>query len=240
LASGHIGGDVKVLVIGEREEEAQSIRVCLNLAWSQVNMVTAARGEDGIDMVETEAPDVAMLDLELPDTDGFSVLERIRAFSDVPVIILSERQAEMDKARALETGADDYITKPFNPIDLLTRVKAVLRRAGMPQLKQANSSLFTCGKLTIDFASRDVLVSGKLVKLTPLEYNLLCNLVRNEGKVISHRALMEKTWGPGYTDDVNFLKKYIYRLRMKLNSGIPSHRMLVNERGIGYKFVKAD
>jgi len=172
--------------------------------------------------------------------EPFDVLTQIRSFSDVPIIVLSARQAEMDKVKALEMGADDYITKPFGPIDLLARVKALLRRAGMPQLKQGNSSRFANSNLTINFATRDVLVSGNPVKLTPIEYNLLCNLVRNEGMVISHRSLLEKTWGSGYTDDISFLKKYIYRLRVKLNDNDPSRRMLATVRGIGYRFVRTD
>ena len=231
---------MKILVIEDNQELVDSLCLCLKLVWPQVNIIVTAKAAKGIELVETESPDTVILSLESPDMDGFNVLTQIRSFSDVPIIVLSARQAEMDKAKALEMGADDYITKPFSPIDLLARVKAVLRRAGMPQLKQDNSSRFASSNLTINFATRDVLVSGNPVKLTPIEYNLLCNLVRNEGMVISHRSLLEKTWGSGYTDDISFLKKYIYRLRVKLNDNDPSRRMLATVRGIGYRFVRTD
>jgi len=232
--------EVKILVIEDNQELVDNLCLCLKLVWPQVNIIVTAKAAKGIELVEAGSPDTVILSLELPDMDGFDVLTQIRSFSDVPIIVLSARQAEMDKVKALEMGADDYITKPFGPIDLLARVKALLRRAGMPQLKQGNSSRFASSNLTINFATRDVLVSGNPVKLTPIEYNLLCNLVRNEGMVISHRSLLEKTWGSGYTDDISFLKKYIYRLRVKLNDNDPSQRMLATVRGIGYRFVRTD
>lgn len=231
---------MKVLLIEDNQEVVDNLCLCLRLVWPQVNTIATAEAAKGIELVEAESPDIVILSLELPDMDGFDVLTQVRSFSDVPIIVLSVRQAETDKAKALETGADDYITKPFSPIDLLARVKAVLRRGGMPQLKQGNASLFVTANLTINFATRDVLVSGNPVKLTPIEYNLLCNLVRNEGRVISHRSLLEKTWGSSYIDDINFLKKYIYRLRVKLNDSNPSRQMLVTVRGMGYKFVRTD
>jgi len=231
---------VKVLLIEDNQEIVDSLCLCLRLVWPQVNTIATAEAAKGIELVEAESPDIVILSLELPDMDGFDVLTQVRSFSDVPIIVLSTRQAETDTAKALEAGADDYIIKPFSPIDLLARVKAVLRRGGMPQPKQVNSPLFVTGNLTINFATRDVLVSGNRVKLTPLEYNLLCNLARNEGRVISHRSLLEKTWGSSYTDDISFLKKYIYRLRVKLNDSNPSRQMLVTVRGMGYKFVRTD
>ncbi len=231
---------MKVLLIEDNQEVVDSLCLCLKLVWPQLNIITTAEATKGIDLVETESPDIVLLSLELPDMDGFDVLAQIRSFSDVPIIVLSIRQAEMDKVKALETGADDFITKPFSPLDLLARVKAALRRAGVPQPKQSDATVFTTGDLTINFASREVFVSGNPVKLTPIEYVLLCNLVRNEGRVMSHRSLLEKTWGANYTDDIGFLKKYIYRLRLKLSDDNPSQRKLVTVRGMGYKFVATD
>jgi two-component system KDP operon response regulator KdpE len=231
---------MKVLVIEDDQEVVDSLSLCLGFASSQANIFVAADGDEGIHIVETESPDMVILDLELSDADSFKVVKQIRSFSDVPIIVLSAKEAEMEKVKALQMGADDYIIKPFSPIDLMAKVKAVLRRATMPQFRDDHSSTFTSGNLTINFATHEVFVSGKLVKLSPTEYNLLCNLVRNEGRVLNHRFLLEKTWGSGYTDDISFLKKYIYRLRVKLNDSNPSRRILVNVRGTGYRFVRTD
>lgn len=228
---------MKVLVIEDNEEVMENLSLCLGLVWPQVNIIATYEGGNGVDLVETESPDIVILDLELPDIDGFKVLEQLRSFSDVPIIILTAREAEMDEARGLEMGADDYITRPFSPIDLMARVKAVLRRASVHQLEDNSYSIFTSGNLTIEFATHDVFVSGEPVKLTPIEYNLLCNLVRNAGQVLSRRFLLEKTWGLDYIDDTTSLKKYIYRLRVKLGDNQSSQPMLVTQRGIGYKFV---
>ena len=228
---------MRVLVIEDREEVAENISVCLKLAWTQVNIIVAA-GDKGIDLAEAESPNVVILDLELGGTDGFKVLKEIRSFSDVPIIVITAKEAEMDKVKSLEMGADDYITTPFSAIDLIARVKAVLRRTTMPELRGDHSSTFVSGNLSVNFATRDVFVSGERVKLTPTEYDLLCNLIRNEGRVLSHRFLLEKTWGSGYSDDIGSLKKYIYRLRIKLKDNQSSNPMLITERGIGYKFLK--
>jgi len=229
---------MKVLLIEDREEVAENVSLCLKLAWSEVNIIVAADGDKGIDLAETESPDIVVLDLELGDTDSFKVLTQVRSFSDVPIIVLTAKEAEMDEVKALEMGADDYVTRPFSAIDLIARVKAVLRRAAMPQLRGNQYSTFVSGNLTINFATHDISVSGEPVKLTPTEYNLLCNLARNEGRVLSHRFLLQKTWGSDYIDDISSLKKYIYRLRIKLKENQNPTPMLITERGIGYKFLR--
>jgi len=229
---------MKVLLIEDREEVAENVSLCLKLAWSEVNIIVAADGDKGIDLAETESPDIVVLDLELGDTDSFKVLTQVRSFSDVPIIVLTAKEAEMDEVKALEMGADDYVTRPFSAIDLIARVKAVLRRAAMPQLRADQYSTFVSGNLTINFATHDISVSGEPVKLTPTEYNLLCNLARNEGRVLSHRFLLQKTWGSDYIDDISSLKKYIYRLRIKLKENQNPTPMLITERGIGYKFLR--
>jgi two-component system KDP operon response regulator KdpE len=201
--------------------------------------MSTAEGATGVDIVEAESPDLVIMDPNLPDVDGFDVVTQIRGFSDVPLILLSTRDGEIEKARGLELGADDYIIKPFNPIDLLARVRAVLRRSHMPQLKNGAASFVSNG-LSIDFATRQVMVHGEPVSLTPIEYNLLAYLVRNEGKVLPHRALLEKVWGPECTGDTAFLKKYVYRLRIKLHDDSRNPRMLLTERGIGYRFAKPE
>ena len=229
---------MKVLVIQNREEVVEEISVYLRLAWSNIEITSTAEGGKGIEVVETESPDIVILGLALADMDGFKMLKEIRAFSDVPIIILTARQAEVDRAKSVEMGADEYITIPFSGINLMTTVKGILRRSTMPQFSEDRSSTFTSGNLTINFATHDVFVYGELVKLSPTEYNLLCNLVRNAGKVLSHRFLLAKTWGSDYTDDIPSLKKYIYRLRSKLKDEQNPQPMLVIQRGVGYKFIR--
>jgi len=228
---------VKALIINE-EEVVEEISVYLKLAWSNIEITSTTEGDKGIELVEAESPDIVILGLELADMDGFRVLKEIRSFSDVPVIILTARQAEVDKARSVDMGADSYITIPFSGIDLMTTVKGMLRRATMPQFSGDHSSTFSSGNLTINFASHDVFVSGEPVKLSPTEYNLLCNLVRNAGKVLSHRFLLEKTWGPDYGDNVSDLKVWMCRLRTKLKDNENPQPMLITQRGVGYKFIR--
>lgn len=229
---------MRVLVIEDKSDIAENISLCMSLAWSQASVTVATDGDKGIELVETESPDVVILDLELRGADSFKVLEEIRSFSDIAIIVLAAKETEMDKVKGLEMGADDYVTIPFSPVDLIARIKAVLRRATIPQLRDSHRSTFVSGNLTVNFATRDVFVSREPVRLTPIEYELLCNLIRNEGKVLSHRFLLEKTWGSDYSDEVCSLKKYIYRLRVKLKDHENTQPMLLTQRGIGYKFLK--
>ena len=229
---------MKLLIIQGREEVVEDISLYLKLAYSNIEVTATAEGGKGIELVETESPGVVILDLELPDTDGFRVLKEIRAFSDVPIIVLTARKGEVDEGKSVDMGADSYITIPFNPINLMTTVKGILRRSNMSRFSDDHSSTFSSGNLTIDFASHEVFVSRELVKLTFTEYNLLCNLVRNQGRVLSHRFLLEKTWGLDRTDDLSALKKYIYRLRVKLKDNQTPQQMLITERGVGYKFIR--
>jgi len=200
-------------------------------------IVSASEGSKGIEMIETESPDLVMADSSIPDIDTLDLVGKIREFSDIPLIILSEGETDMDRARGLEAGADEYVTKPFSPIELLARVRALLRRTQRIGFKRER--LFSMGsELTINFSTHEVLVSGKQVKLTPTEYNLLSELVRNEGRVLTHHALLEKVWGSEYTNDPSFVKKYIYRLRSKLEPNARDPQLLLTERGIGYRFIR--
>ncbi len=229
---------MRVLLIEDSPETVQSVGFCLELRWPNTILLVAAEGARGLEMVETELPDLVILALDLPDIDGLQLIQQIRTFSDVSIIVLTARQSETDKARALEKGADDYILKPLSPIDFLARIKAVLRRAGMPAFKEDSPPPFSCAGLTIDFASRRVSVWGEPVRLTPTEYSLLYHLVRNEGKVLTHRMLLEKVWGTEY-DDITFVKKYVHRLRVKLEDNAVNPQTIITERGIGYKLVRS-
>ena len=229
---------MKVLMIEDSAEIVQAISLCFQFRWPEVKLTSTTAGTKGIEMVESERPDIVLLDLNLSDIDGLDVLKQIRLFSNVPVVILTVRDKEMDKLRGLELGADDYITKPFSALDLLARVKAVLRRAGVLSLKGESIPPFVAGDLTISFDTREVSIGGKPVSLTPTEYKILCILVRSEGRTVTHEALQKQVWGSTEYIDSSTMKKYIYQLRIKLGSTSGLSRTIFSERGIGYKFVR--
>ncbi len=228
---------MKVLLIEHNQQVVRDISFCLQVRYPEAIVVSVAEGPKGIELVETEAPDLVMVDSFLPDIDILDLISQIREFSDVPLIILSEAETDMDRARGLEAGADEYVTKPFSPIEFLAKVKALLRRTQGLGFKPERS-ISIGDKLTINFTTHEVFLSGKLVKLTPIEYDLLSELVRNEGRVLTHRLLLEKVWGSEYVNDYSFVKKYIYHLRSKLEPDAKKPQMLLIERGIGYKFVR--
>ncbi|MDD4876464.1 MAG: response regulator transcription factor [Dehalococcoidales bacterium] len=228
---------MKVLLIGHEAETEQNICLSLQLRWPGITVITTNNARNGIDWVETEQPDIIILEYDNPDINGLRILSDVRLFSEIPIIALSASIDTMDKIKALETGADDWIGKPFNHMELLAKVNAVLRRYGTVQFHQYATS-FISSKLTINFTNREVCVSGNPVKLTPTEYKLLCCLVKNEGKAVPHHRLLDNVWGSGYTDDISFLKKYVYRLRSKVEDNHQNPQMIVTEWGVGYKFVK--
>lgn len=227
---------MKVLVIEDNPEIVQSVLLCFELRWPGVELVHASQAAEGLLMAETEHPDVVILDLGLPDRDGLEVLRDIRTFSNVPLIILTVRGEEMDKVKGLEMGADDYILKPFAPAEFLSRVKAVVRRSQTPEVV-INEKPFVSGKLRIDFATRLVTIDGNPVRLTPSEFKLLQHLARNEGRVLPTRVLLERVWGPEYTAETEYVKVYMQRLREKIEEDPRNPKMILSERGVGYKFI---
>ena len=227
---------MKVLVIEDNVQIVRDISFCLQVRYPEVIVVSVAEGPKGIEMVETESPDLVMVDSSLPDIDTLDLVSKIREFSDVALIILYEEETDIERARGLEAGADEYIIKPFSPIEFLAKVRALLRRIQGIAFKRERS--VSIGELIINFSTHEVFLSGKQVKLTPIEYQLLSELVRNDGRVITHSTLLEKVWGSEYMKDSSFVKKYIYRLRSKLEPNASKPRMLLTERGLGYKFIK--
>jgi len=227
---------VKVLVIEENQRVVRDISFCLQVRYPEVIVISVAEGSKGIEMVETESHDLVMVDSPLPDMDTLDLISKIREFSDVPLAILSEAETAMDRARGLEAGADEYVTKPFSPIELLARVKSLLRRTQGVGFRPERVVSFG-GGLSINFTTREVFLSGRRVKLTPIEYRLLSELVRNEGRVLTHRSLLDKVWGSEYVSDFSFTKRYISHLRQKLQDDSDNPRMIHTERGVGYKFI---
>ena len=227
---------MKVLVIEDNEQIVRDISFCLQVRYPEIFVVSVAEGPKGIEMVETESPDLVMVDSSLPDIDTLDLVSKIREFSDVALIILYEEESDIERARGLEAGADEYVIKPFSPIEFLAKVRALLRRVQGVAFKRERS--VSIGELIINFSTHEVFLSGKQVKLTPIEYQLLSELVRNDGRVITHSTLLEKVWGSEYMKDSSFVKKYIYRLRSKLEPNASKPKMLLTERGLGYKFIK--
>lgn len=229
---------MRILVIEDSPEVTESVALVLELRWPEAKVISTSRGDRGVELAQKELPDVIILDLGLPDMDGIQVLRQIRGFSNVPLLILTAREREVDKIKALELGADDYIVKPFSAGEFLARVQAVFRRGQMPVTKDKGAEkLFIRGGLRIDFASREVAVGDKLIELTAGEYDLLCELARNEGKVLSTQMLLEKVWGPKYAAETGYVKVYVRSLREKLENEPGNPTRIVDEEGIGYKFV---
>ena len=227
---------MKILVVDDEPDVVESVRLGFTLQWREVDVVGAGSGEVGLDAVENDQPDIVLLDVGLPDIDGFEVLRQIRAFSDVPVVMLTARDDSMDKVKGLELGADDYVTKPFNHLELMARVKAVLRRHEMPA-PASRAPSFQAGDLEVDFARQEARLHGERLDLTPTEYKLLYHLVRNAGHVLQHGTLLAKVWGREYVDEVDYIRVYIRRLREKLGDDPEDPRYIRTERGLGYRFV---
>jgi DNA-binding response OmpR family regulator len=228
---------VKVLVVDDAPEVVDSVRLGFSVQWREVDLLSAGTGQLALDLVEKESPDLVLLDVGLPDMDGFKVLEELRFFSDIPVVMLTARDDTIDKVKGLELGADDYVTKPFNHLELLARVNAVLRRLDMPAPKSRAPS-FASGDLEMDFAAQELRVNGKRVDLTPTEYKLLYHLVRNAGRTLTHGTLLAKVWGREYLDEVDYLRVYVRRLRDKLGDNPEKPRYIRTERGLGYRFLR--
>jgi two-component system KDP operon response regulator KdpE len=227
---------MKILVIDDAPEVIESVRLGFTLQWRDVEIVAALDGRSGLDLVETEVPDIVLLDIGLPDVDGFQILQSIREFSDVPIVMLTARDDAMDKVKGLELGADDYVTKPFNHLELLARVRAVLRRLDLPSPRSSTPS-FRSGDLEVDFSAQEARLSGRPLDLTPTEYKLLYHLVRNAGRVLQHSTLLAKVWGREYVNEIDYLRVYVRRLRDKLGDDHDRPRYIQTQRGVGYRFL---
>jgi two-component system KDP operon response regulator KdpE len=227
---------MRILVVDDEPDVVESVRLGFTLQWREVDVLGANAGDAALDIVENEHPDIVLLDVGLPGRDGYEVLTQIRAFSDVPVVMLTARDDAMDKVRGLELGADDYVTKPFNHLELMARVKAVLRRLEMPA-PASRAPSFRSGDLEVDFAKQEARLHGERMDLTATEYKLLYHLVRNAGHVLEHGTLLAKVWGREYVDEVDYIRVYIRRLRNKLGDSSESARYIRTERGLGYRFI---
>jgi len=228
---------MKFLLIDDDQQVVRDLALCLQVRYPQSVVISADNGDKGLEMLETERPDLVIAAFSLPDIEILDLINMIREFSDVPLVILSEAETDMDRARGLETGADEYIHKPFNPIELLAKIKALLRRTSGTGFGLGND-VYSTGKITMNTATHEVLVSGQQMRFTPTEFRFLLELVKNEGKILTHRRLLEKVWGPEYSGDCTFTKRYVHRLRQKLGDDPDNPMIIRTERGVGYMLMR--
>jgi two-component system KDP operon response regulator KdpE len=227
---------MKFLIIDDDADITESVRLGFGLQWREVEVISADNGDDGLRLLEEQAPDLVLLDVGLPSRDGYEILRELRGFTDVPVIMLTARDDVADKVKGLELGADDYITKPFDHLELLARVRAVLRRLDLKAPKSRVPS-FRSGPLEIDFDAQEARLAGEHVTLTPTEYRLLEHLARNAGWVVPHATLLARVWGREYSTELDYLRVYVRRLREKLGDDPARPRYIRTERGVGYRFI---
>jgi two-component system KDP operon response regulator KdpE len=222
----------RVLIVDD--EPGLLSALAINLRARRYDVTTAADGTSALTAAARQPPDVVVLDLGLPDMDGSDVIIGLRGWSSVPIIVLSARAAERDKVLALDAGADDYVTKPFGMDELLARLRAALRRT----TATTDIPVVQTTSFTIDLATKHARRDGQPVRLTPTEWHLLEVLIRHEGKLVTHRQLLQEVWGPAYETETNYLRVYVAQLRRKLEAQPSQPRHLLTEPGIGYRFVR--
>jgi two-component system KDP operon response regulator KdpE len=224
----------RVLIVDDEPRMVRFIR--LNLEHDGFDVVEASSAMEALDRLRTALPDLVLLDVMLPDLDGFETLRMIREFSPVPIIMVTAKGDEDDRVRGLERGADDYITKPFSPRELVSRIRAVLRRNETPRAVP-HQPVVVDDRLTIDFDRREVRVEGELVSLRPTEFRMLFHLIQNVGRVVTHDQLLAKVWGYEYREETHYLRLYVNYLRRKLEKDPVHPKYILTERGVGYRFV---
>jgi len=224
----------KVLVVDDEPQIVRALRI--NLSARGYDVSTAGSGREALRVAAAAKPDVVVLDLGLPDIDGTTVIEGLRGWTSVPIIVLSARTDSGDKVSALDAGADDYVTKPFGMDELLARLRAAVRRASATPSASGEEAVVVTPAFTVDLAAKKVLRDGAEVHLTPTEWGVLELLVRNRGKLVAQKQLLQEVWGPGYASETHYLRVYLAQLRRKLEPQ-PSHpRHLLTEAGMGYRF----
>ncbi len=226
-----------ILVVDDEIRIVRMIR--MNLEHDGYDVIEANSGQQALDMVRSQMPNLVILDVMMPGLDGYETLSILREISQVPVIMLTAKGEEEDRIRGLELGADDYVTKPFSPRELMSRVKAVLRRSegNTGSTGGEDDVIQVDDRLRIDFGKREVWVDGELVKLRPTEYRLLYHLVQNAGWVLTYDQILTKVWGYEYRDETHYVRLYINYLRQKLEKDPSNPEYILTERGVGYRFV---
>jgi two-component system KDP operon response regulator KdpE len=224
---------VKLLLIEDDSDIVEAISLAFQIRWPEAQVISTHSGKKGVGLVESVQPDIVILDLGLPDVDGFAVLRKIRLFSQVPIIIVTVRADEPDIIKGLEWGADDYIIKPFRQLELLARVKAQIRRQGQPEGEQIIS-----GALHLNSVTGQLYRKNKEINLTITETNILSHLMRNAGHIVTHSSLAEAVWGDDYPGAVDSIKVHIRRLREKIEEDPSQPTLIITKPGIGYRFSR--
>ena len=225
-----------ILVIDDEPQILRALRTIL--VAKQFRVTTASRGNEGLTLAAAQPPDVIILDLSLPDMSGFEVTERLREWTQVPIIVLSVRDSENDKVTALEKGADDYLTKPFGIEELLARIRVALKHSA--QAMGSGQQIISAGPILVDLTSHTVTRSGEEVKLTATEFKLLAYLAANAGRVLTHQAILTHVWDNTYADHIEYLRVYIGQLRKKLEENPEQPEYILTEPGVGYRFMTGD
>ena len=225
---------MKVLVIEDDQGIVEAISLAFQIRWPEAKLISTHLGEKGVAMVESESPDVVILDLGLADISGFEVLKQIRLFSDVAVLILTVRAEEADVVKGLEWGADDYMTKPFRQLELLSRVRALTRRRS----SLADTTTIVCGQLHLNPSTRQLFYGEKEINLTPTEGHILYHLMKNAGQVVIYSSLAELLWGEDYASAADSLKVYIRRLREKIEADPSNPKLILTKARAGYQLAK--
>jgi two-component system KDP operon response regulator KdpE len=238
---------IKLLIAEDARDVADIVAFGARMNWPGCQVIIAEDGEEAIRLFEEVQPDIVILDITMPSPDGFEVCRRIREVSQVPILMLTARTATLDKIRALDLGADDYLTKPFDHLELLARLRALMRRVqGVPAQAVAGAPTenghsdrpdIKIGDLTINTATREVKLKGEAVPLTSTEYRLLEELAKQAGTVLPHHYLLEQVWGPEYTNEEHYLKVFVRRLRLKLGDNADQPQYIQTEWGVGYRFI---
>jgi two-component system, OmpR family, KDP operon response regulator KdpE len=230
---------VKLLVCEDDRGVAELVTVAASMAWPNCEVVVATNGEEAIGLFKQTSPDLVVLDIEIPPPNGFEVCKRVRALSKAPVIMISAHDAISDKVKAFNLGADDYLGKPFDPLELVMRMRALVRRASdIPaDGSQASREDVVIGDFSLNMLTHEVRVNGQLVRLTSTEYRLLEEMVRHVGIVLPHDMLLRRVWGHEYAGEERYLKVFVRRLRRKLGDNTRQPRYIQTEWGVGYRFV---
>lgn len=223
---------LKILVIEDESSIRRFLKVSLDS--NSFEVIEAINGKEGVNLAASHRPDVILLDIGLPDIDGFSVIQQIREWSNTPIIVLTVQDQEEDKVKTLDLGADDYLTKPFGVPELLARIRVVIRRSSMQEIQ---NPIFKSGVFEMNKSAHTIKVSGKEIHMTSTEYDLLSVLVKHAGKVVTHRMLLKEVWGPNSVDHVQYLRVYMGQIRKKLKLGENEKELISTEPGVGYRFL---